>query len=69
MLIAEKVLYLLIIFFSVIVHEIAHGFIALKKGDPTARDAGRLTFNPIPHIDPIGTIILPIFLLVTHLPG
>ncbi|MDD2890841.1 MAG: site-2 protease family protein [bacterium] len=60
---------MLIIFFSVIVHEIAHGFIALKKGDPTARDAGRLTFNPIPHIDPIGTIILPIFLLVTHLPG
>jgi Zn-dependent protease len=69
MLIVEKLLYLLIIFFSVIVHEIAHGFIALKKGDPTARDAGRLTFNPIPHIDLIGTIILPLFLLLTHLPG
>ncbi|MFA5033234.1 MAG: site-2 protease family protein [bacterium] len=66
MLIVEKLLYFLILFFSVIVHEIAHGFIALKKGDSTARDAGRLTFNPIPHIDLLGTIILPLFLLLTH---
>ncbi len=54
--------------FSVVIHEIAHGWVALKCGDPTARDAGRLTLNPIPHIDPFMTIILPIFLLLSHSP-
>lgn len=57
---------LLILFFSVIMHEIAHGYAALRKGDTTARDAGRLTFNPIPHIDILGTIILPLILFFTH---
>lgn len=57
----KESLYILpILFFSVIVHEIAHGYTALKCGDPTARDAGRLTFNPIPHIDLFGSIILPL---------
>jgi Zn-dependent protease len=49
-----------ILFFSVVVHEVAHGWVALWLGDPTARDSGRLTFNPIPHIDPIGSIAIPL---------
>ncbi|MCK4307762.1 site-2 protease family protein [candidate division WOR-3 bacterium] len=56
------VLQLLIFFFSVIVHEVSHGYMALRKGDTTARDAGRLTLNPLPHIDIFGTIILPLIL-------
>ena len=55
---------ILIIFFSITFHEFAHGWIANKLGDPTARDAGRLTLNPIAHIDLVGTIILPIILLI-----
>ncbi len=54
-----------ILIFSVIFHEVAHGWVALKCGDPTARDAGRLTFNPIPHIDPFMTILLPALLIFT----
>lgn len=62
----KDALYVLpILFFSVIVHEIAHGWTALKCGDPTARDAGRLTLNPIPHIDLFGSIILPILFVVS----
>ena len=57
---ADLVIILPILLFSVIVHEIAHGWVALKCGDPTARDAGRLTLNPIPHIDPIGSIVFPV---------
>lgn len=44
---------------AITLHEAAHGYIADKLGDPTARYRGRLTFNPIPHIDPIGTILVP----------
>jgi Zn-dependent protease len=54
-----------VLLFSVIVHEVAHGYVAWLNGDPTARLAGRITLNPIPHIDPIGTILLPLLLLVT----
>jgi Zn-dependent protease len=50
---------------SVILHEVAHGWIAEKLGDPTARNAGRLTLNPIPHIDLYWTIILPILLYIS----
>jgi Zn-dependent protease len=49
-----------ILLFSVIFHEYAHGWMAERKGDDTARVMGRLTFNPIPHIDLFGTIILPL---------
>ena len=45
---------------SIVLHEIAHGWVALKFGDPTALKAGRLTFNPIPHIDLVWTIVIPI---------
>ncbi len=48
--------------FSVIFHEIAHGYVALKNGDPTAKIMGRITLNPIPHIDPVGSILLPLLI-------
>ncbi len=58
-------LYILpILLFSVIIHEISHGYAALKLGDPTARDSGRLTLNPIPHIDLVGSIIVPLVSLL-----
>ncbi len=44
---------------AVILHEVAHGWVAYRMGDPTAKLAGRLTLNPVPHIDPFGTLILP----------
>jgi Zn-dependent protease len=57
-------LYILpILLFSVIIHEIAHGWVALKLGDPTAKTMGRLTLNPVPHIDLVGSIIVPLFSL------
>ncbi len=51
--------------FSVVAHEYAHGYAALKQGDSTALQLGRLTFNPIKHIDPFMTILLPAFLYFT----
>ncbi|OPL18145.1 MAG: hypothetical protein AVO35_06475 [Candidatus Aegiribacteria sp. MLS_C] len=59
---------ILLVFFSVVCHEIAHGYVALRLGDPTALRMGRLTFNPVPHIDPVGTIMLPAFFLITNSP-
>jgi len=59
---------LLILLFSVVVHEVSHGFIAEKLGDPTARFAGRLTLNPLKHLDFFGSIFLPFFLFITHSP-
>ncbi len=52
-----------VLLFALVAHEWAHAFAALKQGDSTAYDLGRLTFNPIPHIDPFMTIILPIAML------
>ena len=49
-----------ILLFSVVVHEVMHGYVALKLGDPTAKYMGRLTLNPIPHIDPVGSILVPL---------
>lgn len=54
----------LIFFFSVVIHEYSHGFFAYKFGDPTPKIQGRLTFNPLAHIDVFGTIILPLFLFI-----
>jgi Zn-dependent protease len=54
--------------FAIIAHEVMHGVVALSLGDETARRAGRLTLNPISHIDPFGTVILPALLLFLHLP-
>lgn len=50
----------IILIFSVILHEVAHGYMALRLGDPTAKYEGRLTLNPIKHIDPVGSILVPI---------
>lgn len=52
------------ILFAITVHEVAHGWVAHKLGDPTARMLGRLTLNPIKHIDPVGTILVPGILLL-----
>jgi Zn-dependent protease len=62
----DQALYILpILLFSVVVHEYAHGYIANRWGDPTAAMLGRLTLNPLPHIDPIGSILFPAILLLT----
>lgn len=58
----SKVLSLAALVLAVMLHEIAHGYVALLCGDPTAKEAGRLTLNPIRHIDLVGTIILPMIL-------
>jgi Zn-dependent protease len=59
---------IIILVFSAILHEVAHGFIAYKLGDPTAKIAGRLTLNPLPHIDPIMSIAVPLLLIISHSP-
>jgi len=56
------------LFVALVVHEYAHGFVAHKLGDNTAKFMGRLTFNPFAHIDPFGTIILPLMLILTRSP-
>ncbi len=55
---------LAVLIFSVIIHEVSHGVAALRLGDTTARDMGRLTLNPLKHLDPFGSIILPISLFL-----
>lgn len=56
-----------VLLLSVVIHEVAHAWQALREGDTTARDLGRITLNPIPHLDPVGSVIVP---LVLHLlPG
>ncbi len=52
------------ILFAITFHEVSHGFVADKLGDPTAKFTGRLTLNPLVHIDPVGTVLMPIMLLV-----
>ena len=59
---------ILILIASIVAHEVAHGLAALWQGDRTARDAGRLTLNPIPHIDMVGSIILPVAMYVIGMP-
>jgi Zn-dependent protease len=53
---------------SIVVHECAHGVMALWRGDPTARERGRLTLNPLPHLDPVGSLLLPGLLVVLRAP-
>ncbi len=62
----DSIFYILILIISVVAHEVAHGYVAFKFGDYTAKMAGRLTINPIPHLDLFGSIILPIILVVTN---
>ena len=60
-----KLFLYLIIVISAVFHEYSHGFAAYRLGDSTAKNEGRLTLNPLAHLDPIGTVILPLFLLLT----
>lgn len=55
---------LIVLLFSVIMHELAHGYVAYSLGDPTAKYSGRLTLNPLKHLDPFGSVILPLLLLI-----
>jgi Zn-dependent protease len=65
---AEDIVYFTCLVVAVILHEISHGVVALAFGDDTAKRAGRLTLNPVPHIDPLGSIILPAFAVLTGAP-
>lgn len=49
---------------AIVFHEVAHGFAAYRLGDPTAKAAGRLTLNPLAHVDPFGSVILPLFMMI-----
>jgi Zn-dependent protease len=53
---------------AIVFHEVAHGYVAFLLGDQTARRSGRLTLNPIRHVDPVGTVILPLILAIAHAP-
>ena len=53
---------------AIVLHEVSHGYAAYRRGDPTAKKAGRLTLNPIAHVDPFGTVILPLMLMLAHAP-
>jgi Zn-dependent protease len=64
----EIIFSIVVLVVSVILHEVAHGYMANYLGDPTARLAGRLTLNPLPHVDPIGSIVLPALLAITGSP-
>ncbi len=53
---------------AIVLHEVSHGYAAYRLGDPTAKRAGRLTLNPLAHVDPFGTVLLPLMLMVAHAP-
>ena len=57
---------IIVLIFSAIIHEYMHGWMADRLGDPTAKNAGRLTLNPLPHIDPFGSILMPAILVLTN---
>jgi Zn-dependent protease len=53
---------------AIVFHEVAHGLVARRLGDPTAEQRGRLSLNPLRHVDPVGTVILPLILAISHAP-
>lgn len=63
-----EIITIAILILSIVLHEVAHGFAANWLGDPTARLAGRLTANPLPHIDPLGSVIIPAMLFLSGTP-
>ncbi len=63
------VISLFVLLFAITVHEASHGWTANKMGDPTAASMGRVTLNPLAHIDPVGTVILPIILVLLRFPA
>jgi Zn-dependent protease len=64
----ELIIRIVALVFSIIIHEVAHAYVAYRLGDPTARDANRLTLNPLAHIDLMGSILLPLFLIIAKSP-
>jgi Zn-dependent protease len=64
----EVAVWLIPLVIAIVFHEVAHGLVARRLGDPTAQERGRLTLNPIKHIDPFGTVILPLLLAISHAP-
>jgi Zn-dependent protease len=64
----DKLFQLIVFLFAISVHESAHAWMANRCGDPTARMLGRISLNPIRHIDPVGTILLPLIAWVSHFP-
>jgi Zn-dependent protease len=66
--ILEGLVFFVVFIFSVVVHENAHGLAAERYGDSTARAAGRITMNPLPHIDPVGSIIMPLLMYFSGVP-
>lgn len=63
-----EIITIAILILSIVLHEVAHGYAANWLGDPTARLAGRLTANPLPHIDPMGSVIIPAMLFLSGAP-
>ena len=64
----EYLFIIVILLFSIVIHEVFHGATAFYLGDPTAKYAGRLTLNPIKHLDPIGSVLVPLFLIIMRSP-
>lgn len=64
----DSIFVIVVVMFSAVIHEVMHGVAADKLGDPTARYAGRLTLNPIKHLDPFGSVILPLILAISNSP-
>lgn len=64
----EFIFSIFVLIFSIVLHEVSHGLVADRLGDPTARYAGRLTLNPVHHLDPIGSILIPGFLILLRAP-
>lgn len=60
----EILFQIIVLVFSIVIHEVSHGTVANYLGDPTAKYAGRLTLNPLKHLDPIGSVIVPVFLIL-----
>ncbi len=64
----STIIFIVVLIASVIIHEVSHGYMAYFLGDNTAKLAGRLTLNPLPHIDLLGSIIIPAFLVLSNSP-
>jgi Zn-dependent protease len=64
----EGIFYIIILLLSIVVHEVAHGFAAYREGDQTAYLAGRLTLNPLKHIDLVGSVLIPLVLVISGAP-
>lgn len=58
------IIQIIVLLFSVVIHEVSHGLMAYRLGDPTAKYAGRLTLNPMKHLDPVGSFLVPLLLIV-----